>query len=112
MIDTDSILRFLGQMITVGGGAAAIAYLIFQRLGKKSIDNYFEKRLQDHKHELIKQLETYRYEISALFNRITKIHEKEFEVLPLAWANLQKTVGKVAELTSFFKTYPDFRNMP
>lgn len=112
MIDIDSILRFLGQMIAVGGGAATIAYLIFQWLGKKSIDSYFVNRLEEHKHDLDKQLESYRYEVNSLFNRITKIHEKEFEVLPLAWSNLQEIVGKAAHLTSLVQTYPDFKGMP
>ena len=105
------ILRFVLDVIIAGGGGAAIAYLIFTYLGKKWIDGKFSERLETFKHELNLQMEQYRFEINSLFNRITKIHEKEFDVLPTAWSKLQNAIGIVANFTSPVQMYPDLNRM-
>jgi hypothetical protein len=43
-----------------------------------------------------------------LFSRISKIHDKEFEVLPVAWLKLHQAYGQVFQLCSAFKQFPDF----
>jgi hypothetical protein len=98
-------------VITVGGGAAVIAYGTFTWLGKKWLEGKFAERLEAFKHQQDLQLEQYRYEINALFSRVTKIHEKEFEVLPTAWSKLQDGLGRVAQFTSPLQTYPDLNHM-
>lgn len=40
-----------------------------------------------------------------------KVHEKEFEVLPVAWAKLNDALGHVAAVVSRLKQYPDFDRM-
>jgi hypothetical protein len=95
-----SILQFLGKVIAYGGGAAVVAYAIFTFLGKKWIE-----------HELNKKLEQVRYRINTLFSRVTKIHEKEFEVLPEAWYKMQDALGRISHLTSLFQQYPDLNQM-
>jgi len=80
----DKIIKFIIEVITVGGGATAIAYGAFTWFGKKWLEGEFAERLKAFKHQQNLQLEQYRYGIKALFSRITKIHEKEFEVLPTA----------------------------
>lgn len=80
----EAILKFIGNAVAIGGSAAAFAYAIFVWLGKKWLEERFARRLEDYKHKQNQELEHYRYQINALFNRITKIHEKEIEVLPTA----------------------------
>lgn len=77
------------------------SFVIFKFLGKKWLDETFEKRLED-----------YRHKINALFNRITKIHEKEFEVLPECWSKLQDALKSVNQLTAAYRTIPDLERMP
>ena len=108
---SDDIQRFVIEVITVGGGAAAIAYGIFVWLGKKWLEGKFAERLEAFKHEHTLQLEQYKYEINSLFNRVSKIHEREFEVLPTAWSKLQEAVGQVAQFTNPLQQYPDLDNM-
>lgn len=103
----DGIVDFFINVIAVGGGSAAIAYVIFMYWGKKWLDDKFAKQLQDFKHTQSIQMEQYRFEINSLFNRITKIHEKEFDVLPTSWSKLQDALGRVAKLMSPLQTYPD-----
>jgi hypothetical protein len=56
-----------------------------------------------YKHEQQHELEHYKYQINPLFNRITKIHEKEIEVLPCAWQKLQEAHGHLARLVQPFR---------
>jgi len=49
-------------------------------------------------------------EIDALFSRVTKIHEKEFEVLPKAWKKLQMAVGDVSLLIHPGRQYPELES--
>lgn len=80
--------------------SATAAVAVFQFLGKKWLENQFSKKLEDHKAK-----------INMLFSRVSKIHEKEFEVLPEAWRLLQLAYGKVGELASSLKSYPDLDHM-
>lgn len=107
----EAILQFLGRVLAYGGGGAAAAYLFFTFLGKKWIDSRFAERLETTKLELNKELEETRYRINSLFNRVTKIHEKEFEVLPEAWHKMQNALGRISSFTSLFQQYPDINRM-
>lgn len=105
------ILKFLGQVIAYSGGAVAIAYIVFIFLGKQVIENWFSKRMEAYRSAQAQELEEYKYKINALFNRVTKIHEKEFEVLPKAWEKLQDALGQVGHIASPLQSYPDFTFM-
>jgi hypothetical protein len=105
------ILEFIGKVIAYGGGGAVAAYLLFTFLGKKWIEGKFAERLEAYKGDLKKELEQTRYEINVLFSRITKIHEKEFEVLPEAWSKMQNALGRISHFTSLFQQYPDLNQM-
>ena len=96
-----AILQFIGKVIAYGGGAAAVAHALFTFLGKKWIE-----------HKLNKELEQVRYRINTLFSRVTKIHEKEFEVLPEAWYKMQDALGRISHFTSLFQQYPDLTQLP
>ncbi|MBI3611342.1 MAG: hypothetical protein HY204_11675 [Nitrospirae bacterium] len=110
-ITKEIILQFIYDILLVGGGAAVIAYYIFVWLGKRWIEGWFAKRLEAYKHAQNQELENFKYKINALFDRITKIHEKEFEVLPTAWQKLQNALGHVASVTSPFQRCPDINRM-
>jgi hypothetical protein len=95
-INISEVIAFAAKTLTAGG----IAYALLQFYGKKWLESQFSKKLEDHKGK-----------INALFSRISKIHEKEFEVLPEAWQLLQHALGLVSALTSPLKTYPDLNHM-
>ena len=46
-----------------------------------------------------------------MFSKATKIHEKEFEILPEAWIKLQNALGLISRLVSPFQSYPDLNRM-
>ncbi len=107
----DEFTSLLGKVITIGGGGAAIAYLIFRFLGQKWIEAKFAERLEAYKKEQEKELEYYRSQVNILFSRVTKIHEKEIEVLPEIWQKLQFALGKMTRITDPVQLFPDFMKM-
>lgn len=104
-------IDFVLEIIAYAGGSAAVAYFLFTWLGKNTIENWFSQRMEAYKKIQAQELERYKYEINALFNRVTKIHEKEFEILPLAWKKLQNAMGKVGKMASPIQHYPDLKFM-
>lgn len=107
----EEILEFIGKVVAYGGGSAAAAYAIFVFLGKRWIENRFNKSLESHKHSQNKELEDLKFKINTYLNRINKIHEKEFEVLPEAWIKLNDALGKISSFVSPLQEYPDFNRM-
>ena len=102
------ILEIFGKIVAYGGSAAAIFYGLLKFFGQKWLDEKFSKRLEEFK-RFQNNPET--FEINKLFNRISKIHEKEFEVLPTAWQKLQTAYGLVGQMTSPLQSYPDLDRM-
>jgi len=78
------MLKWPGQVVLWLGGATVTAFAAFKFLASKWIENKFATQLEAHKHEPAKELEELRHRINSAFSRLTKIHEKEFEVLPEA----------------------------
>ena len=104
---SEILFSTLGKVIAYGGGSVAIAYVAFMFFGKKWIENLFKKRLEHYKHEHAKEIEHLKYQVNSLLNRVTKIHEKEFEVLPAAWNKLHDALEMISWFTSIFQQYPD-----
>ena len=105
------IFSFIGKIIAYGGGTAALAYLIFMLLGQKWIEAKFAERLEAYKHAQERELEQYRHQVSIMLSRVTKIHEKEIEVLPEIWQKLQAALGYVAKITSPLQFGPNLNPM-
>ncbi len=107
-----AVVQFLQQVLAVGGTSAVILYGLFTFVGKKWfdkwVDNRFASRLEKLKHEQQKEVEHLRHQIQSMFSRVSKIHAKEFEVLPKAWLMLHETYGWALQLTAMFMTVPDF----
>jgi len=108
---TGRILNSLLAVVAAGGGGAVIASLIFAKFGESWLAEKFAKRLEIFKHEQAKDIEQLRHKITSLFSRISKIHEKEFEVLPTAWLKLHQAYGQTYQVCSAFKQFPDLNQM-
>ena len=111
MPPNDLILSFLLKIIAYGGGAAAIAYLIFQHLGKTWIENKFAERLDQVRHQQALELQKLRVEIDSLLSGAIKLQEKEFTILPEAWVKLDEAHGLVSWLVSPAQQYADVNRM-
>jgi hypothetical protein len=102
----DEVLRWLGAVVAIGGPSVAIAYAVFTWAGKRWIEQRLIIQLEKFKSEQQKELERLRHLLSS---RVSRIHEKEFEVLPKAWFMLHDTHGSAARaLGAVVIYYPDF----
>jgi hypothetical protein len=98
-------LEILGRVIAYGGGGAAIAYLLFQYLGKSWIENKFNERLELLKHQQNIEAQRLRVEIDSLLSGVVRLQEREFEILPTAWRKLYRAQQTIKSLVSPFETY-------
>lgn len=103
----ETVLRFIIEVVLASGIVSAL----FLFLGKNWIENRFARRLEAYKREQNQELEHYKYQINALFNRITKIHEREIEVLPATWQKLQEAHGHLARLIQPFRIERELSQM-
>lgn len=110
------------NLLVVGGPSVLVALTasagLWSWLGQKWVEQRLGERLEKFKAEQQKELEEFKSKQQKelerlrhlLSSRISKIHEKEFKVLPRAWLMLNDLHGSVAlALDLTFKIYPDFR---
>ena len=105
------ILKTLLAILAAGGGGAVIAWGIFAKFGDRWVEHRFAKRLEAFKHEEAKELEHLRHQITSLFSRISKIHDREFEILPTAFLYLHKAYGACFALCAALQTFPALSQM-
>jgi len=105
------LFEFIGKLVAYGGGTVIIAYGTFTLLGKKWIESIFQKDLESYKRKQNQELENFKYNVNSLFSRVSKIHEKEFEVLPEIWTKLHDAKDIISALVSPLQSHPDFNNM-
>jgi hypothetical protein len=107
----DQILRFFGEVILYGGGSAAVAFILFQYLGKGWIDARFSERLKAFEHEQAKELQRLKVEVESLLSGALKIQEREFAVLPEAWHKLNDAYSLTSWVASPLQQYPGVGRM-
>jgi hypothetical protein len=101
----------IGAFIVAGGGITAICYAIFKVFGEKWLSAKFEERLEAYKHAQQQELERLKFKINALLDRTTKLHQREFDVIPEAWSKLNHANVSVHSFISPFQQYPDVNRM-
>ena len=118
LANMNDIVAFLGSfwkliLVVLGsaGGGAAVAIAVIKKFGEKWLDARFAQRLEHLKHDQAKEIETMRRRVQWEFSRISKIHEREFEVLPKAWLMLHEAHGRTSNLVGRLKQYPDLDHM-
>jgi hypothetical protein len=106
------------DLVTLLGGGAAIvlaavgaAYWCFKLFSEKWLTAKFNERLEDYKHKQQRELEELRFKINSLMDRTTKLHQREFDVLPEAWGKLVIAHGNLHGLVAAFQQYPDRNRM-
>jgi hypothetical protein len=102
----DQVLRFLGEVVLYGGGSAAVAFLLFQFLGKGWIDARFAERLEAFKHEQAKELQRMKVEVESVLSGALKLQDREFTVLPDAWHKLNEAYSVTGWVVSPLQQFP------
>ena len=106
-----NIGAFFGYAVLGVGTVSAVTYALFKMFSEKWLNAKFEKRLAEARHEQQKELEQIRYKINALMDRTIKLHQREFEVLPDAWAQLADAYASVRSIVIGFQQYPDLNKL-
>jgi hypothetical protein len=111
MDSLDQVFRFIGALVLTGGGISLIVFQAFKHLATRWLDSKFEERLQAVRHAHEKEIEALRFKISGLLDRATKLHQREFEVLPEAWYKLNDAFWVVRVFVAAMQSYPDLDSM-
>jgi hypothetical protein len=101
----DRVLRAVGELVIVGGGAAAVAFALFRFLGQTWIESKFAERLEAFKHQQALELQRLRIEIESMLSGALKLQGLEFEVLPEAWNRLDEAFGRSRYITAALQQY-------
>lgn len=107
---SDSFSLF-SQIIVAGGGLSLVIYQIFKHLSAKWLDNRFEKNFQHLIHEQNKELEKLKADLTKSFDKATKLHQREFEILPDVWSKLNDAYWSIQSLVSPIQIHPDLDRM-
>lgn len=110
-ITNDDFLKFVGAMLTFGGGGAAVAYFVFRFLGEAWIENKFKEKLAAHTHQQALEIQRLRVEIDSMLSGSIKLQDREFKILPEAWEKLDQVQGEVAWLVDPTQFYPALNRM-
>jgi hypothetical protein len=79
--------------------------------GKTYIDKWLTRRFQGQldnlKHIQAQEIERLRAKIAGMLDRVTKLHQHEFEILPEAWRLLATTMGSASHVLAALQNFPD-----
>jgi len=107
----DTITQWILSVLATGGGLSFIIYQIFKKFAEGWLDDKFKSRLQDLAHAQNKEIERLRSELTKSFDRATKLHQREFEVLPMVWDEVHEAFWTTASFVSPLQLYPDLNHM-
>jgi hypothetical protein len=79
--------------------------------GERWMTAKFSERLESFKHAQQREIEHLKFQINASMDRAVKLHQREFELVPEAWASLVTAFNSVRVFTAPFQSYADIRRM-
>jgi hypothetical protein len=98
-----SLFAVLGQVGLTAGVAAAAAWAFTVWFAQKHIEARIKAAADQHlakqKHEFDRTIEGLKARVGRLQDRASKLHQREYEVLPDAWGLLNKAYGIAQEAT-------------
>lgn len=101
----DAIFAWIGKAIVFLAPVGFIAV----GFGKTYIDKWLTRRFQGQldnlKHVQAQEIERLRAKIAGMLDRATKLHQHEFEVLPLVWDKLTTMMGSAVAVVSLWQEY-------
>lgn len=106
-----NIFGAIGALVVAGGGGAVVTIFLMKLFAEGWLNAKFEQQLQSQRHEQDRAIEELRFKINSMFDRKTKLHQREFEIVPDAWSKLVEAHAQVTGFISFLQSYPDVNRM-
>lgn len=110
MLATEQLWEFAQFLITLLGAfgitiavAVGAAWAAFKWFGQRWIENKFSRAIEHYRAEQAQELEKLKHRINSAFDRLTRQHDREFEVLPDLWAKLVDARMWASEYVSSFQ---------
>lgn len=107
----NTIFEWIGRLAVVLIPAGAIAAYVGRTYIDKWLARHFQGQLDALKHTQAQEIERLRAKIAGMLDRATKLHQHEFEVLPLVWDKLTTMMGSAVAVVSMFQSYADIGRM-
>lgn len=104
-------LKAAGWLVIYASVIGTAAYGIFRLFGETWLKSKFDRQLEALKSGQEQEIERLRFRINTLFDRATKLHQSEFEVLPELWNRLVLAHNAIAVFTNELQSYPDLDRM-
>ena len=96
------VLQSHTPLLIASVGGAVTVITILRLFGSKWIDKYFSQKLRLFERRQQEIILHQQHQINSLFSRVSKIHEKEYEVLPRVWMLLQDACNQLKSLYNPF----------
>ena len=109
--NAQALLALFGGGVVVIGAIVAATYGLFKIFGEKWLDSRFAERREALRHEQQKELEALRIPYARLVDRATKLNQREFDVIPEAWARLCEAYERTRSLVATLQWSIEFNNM-
>lgn len=102
--------QLIYQLLAIVGGVSAVTGLIIavaQFLGKRWVEDRFERNFAKYRHELETELRRLTIEIDGRLNAIKLLQDREFESLSKAWELLNEAYFETESLVALYEEFPD-----
>ncbi|WP_291272444.1 hypothetical protein [Geothrix sp.] len=101
----------LASLLSAGGGGAAVAFGFYKFFGTKWLESKFQASIEKLRHQQRQELETFKISTNSSLDRLNKLNQREYEVLPKAWELLVLLQLHVSRFVASYKESPDLKSM-
>ncbi len=85
-------MKYIIDILIAGGGGAIIVYAVIKAFGASILN-----------HQFLKLIETHKLKLNLEFDRVVKLNQKEFEVLPLLWNKIILIRNSILYFSDIYK---------
>lgn len=101
----------LTSILSAGGGGAVVAFGILRFFGSKWFETKFAQSTENLRHQQQQDFEIFKISTNSALDRLNKLNQREYEILPKAWELLVLLQLHLSRFTSLFKEFPDLKSM-
>ena len=106
------ITTWVMQLITGAGGGAVVALALFKFFGERWLDAKSKARAAADKHVMDREIEDLKARIQRQFDRVTKLSQREFEVLPEVWKKIVDAFSATENAFMRIQRHIDLSRLP